>query len=53
VETTILQHVKQGADFFVTVNFADPDTKYVKETFKVVEETSQYLIADLREENGK
>ena len=53
VETTILEHIKQGADFFVTVNFADPDTKYVKEKFRVVEETSQYLIADLREENTK
>ncbi len=53
VETTIIEHIKQGADFFVTVNFADPDTKYVKERFKVVEETSQYLIADLREEKTK
>lgn len=43
--------IERGADFFVTVNFADPDTALVKKRFKVIEETSQYLIVDLHQEN--
>jgi hypothetical protein len=53
VEESFDQVIAKGADYFVTVNFADPDTKYVKERFKVLVETSQYLIVDLHQENPK
>ncbi|MEK7497349.1 MAG: glycosyltransferase family 39 protein [Patescibacteria group bacterium] len=38
---------KRGASYFVTVNYADPDTKYVMDHFKVLEKTNTYMIADL------
>lgn len=47
VETTIEETVKNGASFFVTVNWNDPDTKYVEENYKIVAKTEKYLIADL------
>ena len=38
---------KYNASYFVTVNWADPDTKYVEERYKVIEKTGTYMIADL------
>ena len=40
---------KWGADYFVAVNFADPDVKYVQDHFKILEKTNTYLIADLHQ----
>lgn len=37
------------ASYFVTVNWADPDTKYVEEHYKVIEKTNIYMIADLKQ----
>lgn len=40
--------IKKGASYYVSVNFYDPDTKYVEEKYKVLEKTDTYIIADLR-----
>lgn len=47
VDTSFDILIKRGARYFVTVNFADPDTKYVQEHFKVLVKADKYLIADL------
>lgn len=41
--------IEKGADFYVSVNLGDSDTAFVREKYKVIEETEKYLIADLHE----
>lgn len=48
--STIDELHRFGADYYVSVNFADKDTIEVMNRFKVVEKTDQYIIADLSEE---
>lgn len=43
--------IERGADFYVSVNFADPDTVNLKEKYKTIKETSSYIIIDLHREN--
>lgn len=47
VETSIEETIEKGASYFVTVNWGDPDTKYVEENYRILEKTEKYLIADL------
>lgn len=42
---------KYHASYFVTVNWADPDTKYVMDHYKVIEKTGTYMVADLSQKN--
>lgn len=41
--------IKKGASFYVSVNYNDPDTKYLSERYKVIEDTGRFIIIDLRE----
>ena len=47
VDETFDEMVARGAQYFVAVNFADPDVAYVEKNYKVLEKTTQYIIADL------
>ena len=47
VETSIDKMIKRGAEYFVAVNFADPDIKMFSERFSVIERTNEYIIIDL------
>lgn len=47
VDTSIDKLIKKGAEYFVSVNFADPDIKLFSERFPVVEKTNEYIIIDL------
>ena len=47
IDDSIDNIVEKGADYYVSVNLADPDTKMVRERFEVVEETPSYVIFDL------
>lgn len=53
VEDSIEETVKKGAKYFVTVNFADPDTSYVEKNYTVLVKTDKYLIADITKPKGK
>lgn len=50
VTTSIDQMIELGADYYVSVNFSDPDTPIFKERFEVVKETDRYIIIDLHKE---
>ena len=41
--------IRKGADFYVSVNLNDSDTKYVENHFKVIKRTDKYMIADLHQ----
>lgn len=47
VDTSIEKLKERGAEYFVSVNFADPDTIKLMEEYEVIEKTSQYVIIDL------
>ncbi|OGM78962.1 hypothetical protein A2197_02815, partial [Candidatus Woesebacteria bacterium RIFOXYA1_FULL_48_16] len=47
IDDSIDNIVEKGADYYVSVTLADPDTKMVRERFEVVEETPSYAIFDL------
>ena len=49
VEDSFDNLIRLGADYYVSVNLGDADTKYISENFKVVEKTDKYLIADLNQ----
>jgi hypothetical protein len=49
MEESFDEVIEKGADYFVTVNFGDPDTAYVMKNFKVLEKTNEYMIADLQQ----
>lgn len=48
VEESFDQVIAKGASFYVSVNFNDPDTKYVMGKYKVLEKTDKYVVVDLR-----
>jgi hypothetical protein len=50
VDSSIPEIIEKGASYYTSVNFSDPDTKFVMQTYKVVAKTDKYMIADLREE---
>lgn len=41
--------IKRGADYYVSVNLGDADTKMITAKYKTIKETSTYVIADLNE----
>lgn len=49
VETSFEELVEKGADYYVSVNFGDPDTIKLLEEYKVVKRTSEYVIINLHE----
>jgi len=49
VDSSFEKLIERGADYYVSVNLGDTDTKYVTEHFKVLEQTSEYLVADLHQ----
>lgn len=53
VEDSIENLIKKGADYFVAVNFADPDVAFVEKNFTVLEKTDKYMIADLSKRKDK
>lgn len=50
VTNSIDRMIEMGADYFVSVNFSDPDTQNLKERFETVKETDRYIIIDLHKE---
>lgn len=40
---------ERGADFYVSVDKESDDSKYIKSSFRVIKETDNYFIADLKE----
>lgn len=42
--------IRQGADYYISVNKGDQDTTNLKARFKTVEEGDRYIILDLHEE---
>jgi len=49
VDTDFGTLITRGADYYVSVNLGDSDTKFVREHFKVLEENPQFMIADLHQ----
>lgn len=49
VDTSIDELKERGATYFVSVNFADPDTIKLMDEYKAVKRTGQYAIIDLTE----
>lgn len=49
VEESFDELIEKGADYYVSVNFADPDTIKLMEEYEIVERTSQYVIINLHE----
>lgn len=49
IDTDFGTLIKRGADYYVSVNLGDSDTKFVREHFKVLEENPQFMIADLHQ----
>ena len=47
IDDSIDNIIKKGADYYVSVALNDPDTKMIRERFRVVEETLSYVIFDL------
>lgn len=50
VTTDIQKMIEMGADYYISVNFSDPDTQKFKDRFEVVKETDRYIIIDLQKE---
>ncbi len=50
VDDSIDNLIGKGASFFVSVNLNDPDLDYLKEKFRILEQTDNYIIIDLKEE---
>lgn len=48
VDAGIDNVLARGADYFVSVNFADPDVAILSAKYETVEKTSQYIIINLR-----
>lgn len=47
VEESFDTVIEKGADYYVSVNLNDPDTKLLLERFEVVERSNTYVIIDL------
>jgi len=53
IDDSIDRIIEKGADYYVSVNKGDADTQMIIARFKIIEETSQYLIADLHQSKKK
>ena len=48
IDDSIDNMIKQGADYYVTVDLGSADTKMITARFKTIEKTDKYIIVDLR-----
>jgi len=48
VDESIEGMIEKGADYYVSVNFNDPDSINFPQKYETVEKTNQYIILDLR-----
>lgn len=51
VDTSFDKLKERGAEFYVSVNYGDPDTIMLMGTNKILEQTSEYIIINLYEKN--
>lgn len=49
IDDSIDRIIEKGADYYISVNLKDPDTKNLKDRFKTVLETNDYVIIDLHQ----
>jgi len=47
VDSSFEDLINRGADYYVSVNLHDEDTKYIVENYEVIERTDRYIIAKL------
>lgn len=47
VEESFDELIEKGADYYVSVNFADPDTTLLQTKYQTVEKTDRYIVIDL------
>lgn len=47
MDDTIDNIIAEGADYYVSVNLTDADTKAIESRFKTIEKTDKYIIIDL------
>jgi hypothetical protein len=53
VDSSIKEIIDRGADYYLSVNFNDPDTIQAINEYKVIERTSTYVIVDLNKPLAK
>lgn len=53
IDTSIDILIKRGADYYVSVNLGDADTKMITSKYKIIKQTQTYLIADLHQKIQK
>lgn len=49
IDDSIDNMIKQGADYYVTVDLGSADIKMIQARFKTIEKTDKYIIVDLHE----
>jgi hypothetical protein len=49
IDNSIDNIIKEGADYYVSVNLGSADTKMIEARFRVVEKTDKYIIIDLHQ----
>jgi hypothetical protein len=49
VDDSFQKLIQKGADFYVSVNLGDADTNFIRQNYKVIEQTDKYMIADLHQ----
>ncbi|MGB6882150.1 MAG: hypothetical protein WBD86_02525, partial [Microgenomates group bacterium] len=49
IDTSLDTLIKRGADYYVSVNLVDTDTKMVESRFETVEKTGNYILIDLHQ----
>lgn len=49
VDRPLRELIEEGADYFVSVNFSDPQTIQFSEEYVVLEKTNEYVILDLHQ----
>jgi hypothetical protein len=47
VDNSIDNIIKEGADYYVSVDLGSPDTKMIESRFKTIKKTDKYIIIDL------
>lgn len=47
VDNSIDNIIKEGADYYVSVDLESPDTKMIESKFKTIKKTDKYIIIDL------
>ncbi len=49
IDDSVDNIIKRGADYYVSVNLGSADTKMIESRFKIIKETSKYVIVDLHQ----